>query len=565
MWVLQNEKTRSKSFLPCNKTITIGRKDADIVISGDSSVSRRHTTLVITVSTSDVSKLGASGKVVLTDVSKFGTYVERDKRNKKVEKCMQLRDGDLIEFGQQGSIFKLVRERFNVAVSMIDDSLKSEVVEALAAIGGNLINGWHPDVDYLVVKSIKLNLKVVKALVTPCHIVSCKFVFNIRDQVLTQFGQVLFEPDKYLPKFDEPSLSPENCNFHVDVRRKKIFSDILFVFLTKKQLEKMGSIVVAAGGEVKRLSDEATDDFDMKNTCFVSCDKSATQSHDLSHARLSEIQELLNTANKRMIEEYEIGLSVLYCDASVYCNPEFELNSQNTLTQQFQPQSSKLTQSLDKESCAENKPLGSFTGIASRHTKRPFAAESSSLIPSDEETETVKVSDKVARPIVGVDKPSYENENEETDSPMPSYETEDYGTLENATDFELSQPRASCVGRDENKEARVISCKVPTVATKMPVNDTTTTTSEKVRLCASNKRQSEQESLSAPINFKKFRKVWPTYMAKSTVLQNNIETCPLVPKVIGNSDFFVSSGYNDSMSQGEFSSQQQDSNPFRRD
>lgn len=566
MWILQNQKNNCKYYLPCNKTITTGRKDADIVISGDTSVSREHATILISISASDVTKLNSFGKIVLTDVSKFGTYIVRQRQKSKVEQNMELRDGDLIEFGRQGSIFKLVHEHFNIAVSMVDDTVKSRLLEALVTIGGTMLQGWHHGVDYLVVKSIKLNLKVVNALVTPCHIVSCEFVLNIRDQVWNGFDQVVFEPEKYLPKFAEPSLSPQNCNFHVDLRRKKLFSDVTFVFLTEKQRETMGSIIIAGGGQVIQLTDDVgLANVSVKNTCFVAYQKSGIQACDLSHHKIVEIQKSVKAANKRLIEEYEIGLAVLYCDASVYCNPEFDLNSQNALTQKMLPQnlhSLKEVSSLTKDSCGLTKIEASDCySNTSRLAEHQLDCESNSLISSDE-AKTVANTSKIARPMLNI-----KNESDDNQS-LPTCHIEDTGTLENAVDFESSECLTSSIKTGEIKGDAITTNTVPqpTVDADMFVDVAVKTAPENlVQLCVKRKRQIIEETVLQSNNFKKFRKVWPTYMNMPDAMQNSIEAYPRLPKVIGDNDFFVSCGYHESMSQGEFSSQQQDSNPFRRE
>lgn len=581
MWVLQNEKNECKYFLPCNKTITIGRKDVDIVISGDSSVSRKHATIYICISMTDVNKLDAHGKVVLTDASKFGTYLVRGQANKKkAETGIELQNGDVIEFGVQGSIFKLFHEHFNVAVSTIDDGLKSELQEALVVIGGNMINGWHHDVDYLVVKTIKLNLKVVKALVTPCHIVTSEFVLNIRDQVLNQLGQVLFEPAKYLPMFDEPTLSPKTCNFYVDLSRRKIFSGKTFIFLTKKQQEKMGPIIVAAGGEVMLLANNAAiiDAFAIikVDACFVTCDSSSVETCDLTRARLMKVDEFVKAADKRVIEEYEIALSVLYCDISVYCNPEFDLNTENVLTQRLHLHSPREIWSLGKESCsfAKSEVLEGNSRIPDRLNEQQLEILSNSPTLSDHETEAVRNSLKFAGHWLDISEPSNESVSVKDDfkaaSTMLPFEVKDISrpTLGNGTHLESSECRPSS---GEKNGARVATGEesplslqsVTNVLSNAVVDAAVRAPPEKVRFCLVKKKLSDQEAKQEPNNFKRFRKTWPTYIGNRTP-QDSFETCPRLPKVIGGNDFFVSCGHDESISRGESKKEQQDTNPFRR-
>jgi pSer/pThr/pTyr-binding forkhead associated (FHA) protein len=92
MWYLQSatKAARRYSLVP-GREMVVGRKDCDILLSGDGSVSRRHATLCVSE--------GNPGVVTVTDCkSKFGTAVN-DKRMGASQK-LELKRNDIVTFGQ---------------------------------------------------------------------------------------------------------------------------------------------------------------------------------------------------------------------------------------------------------------------------------------------------------------------------------------------------------------------------------------------------------------------------------------------------------------------------------
>nr|XP_039254089.1 nibrin-like [Styela clava] len=334
MWCLVTSSDSSQYLLPCNKDIIVGRKDADIVITGDSSVSRKHGMLRITHPPSNLKNPEAIPTITVTDSSKFGTFITRPGTEKiKVNKTAILNPGDFIQFGAQQSIFELQHIPLVVTSSSLENDVKQRLKASILQIGGHFVDSWHHGVTHIVVEKIKLSIKVTQALVYGCHIVEPNYIWKI-SELLSKTKVTLPSAEQYLPELGEPNLSAEFCSFKVNKQRRSVFSGRTFIYLCKKQLKRLEHTVLGGGGKNVLLNDSSVDDdfLSSSSTSVVHCDVN-TDSIIASNAEYEHVQDVLIENEQRFIQEHEIGLAVLYCDAAVYCNPSFDLNSQNTFTQ----------------------------------------------------------------------------------------------------------------------------------------------------------------------------------------------------------------------------------------
>ena len=93
-----------------NRIYKIGRKNPvgssapvnDIQIESDQTVSRTHAEILIKFDEKKCDDLEQKAHIILTDNSKFGTYVN----NEKVDGFKQLNKNDIIKFGVNNTCFK---------------------------------------------------------------------------------------------------------------------------------------------------------------------------------------------------------------------------------------------------------------------------------------------------------------------------------------------------------------------------------------------------------------------------------------------------------------------------
>lgn len=332
MWRLRSLKCGKEYVLLCNKEYKIGRSGVNIQIKEDTSVSRHHASISVTHTIDNLKNPTTLPTVTLTDKSKFGTFIicPRTKISTKVEGSRTLNNGDQIVFGAQQSIFKLKYKPLVISASMIGTEQKLKLQDALLQMGGHIVENWHEKITHLVMDQIKLSIKVTRALVSGCYIVTPRYVYTLLEY-LTDDEMQEINPETFLPENGEPTLSKQTCSFKVDPNRRNVFSGKVFVFFLDKQLKVFGFSVSHGGGKAISVNDPSFDENVIldQSVVFMHCKDITIQGTD----RYRRIERILLNGNKRFIQEHELGLAVLYCNTSVYCNTDFDLNSQNAFNE----------------------------------------------------------------------------------------------------------------------------------------------------------------------------------------------------------------------------------------
>ncbi|KAF3787729.1 Nibrin [Nymphaea thermarum] len=90
-------------------TYKIGRKDCDVIIEKDRTISRIHADMIIDWDPLQI-KLNGHSKALLTDHSKFGTFINNESGSKPIfslpNKQVNLKDGDRVSFGTGNATFR---------------------------------------------------------------------------------------------------------------------------------------------------------------------------------------------------------------------------------------------------------------------------------------------------------------------------------------------------------------------------------------------------------------------------------------------------------------------------
>ena len=389
MWFLKFENSERKVHLLTDKVYTIGRKDADIMISDDSSVSRKHGSLQVINAENEYC-------VTLKDFkSKFGTFystngdvINRLTNFSKVDQHVTLKENCLIRIGGQQTFCKLYREPLLVVMSRINKSSQESLKSIAGKLGGFVTNSWKPEVTYLAINEIQLNIKVISALASSIPIVKEEFFNNL----LAVFSSGAPTPSikDWLPPVSDEGLDKDSTLFLPDSSRKTLFKDRLFVFLTTKQLKQLSPACTSAGGRTVLISDidsiKLNELICTSSTAFFLPTSSSKSSQVIQINQLSELQQQLTAKNLRFIQEHEIGLALIYRSIDVYTNPKFNLTSNNALTQQMIPESS-LPQASEPDICRSRLS-------ESQQPDTPFISDVPETLMIEEEPHIGKQNDK---------------------------------------------------------------------------------------------------------------------------------------------------------------------------
>ncbi|XP_041375174.1 nibrin-like isoform X2 [Gigantopelta aegis] len=324
MWYLINATNPEQKYvLLADVENVVGRRDCKILVVGDAAVSRKHAVIRLEHPETCVSHPHKFSLVTLKDVSKFGTWVNKEQLRGETT----LKDGDEIYFGSPKSTFFLVNEPYIVTTSCLENVSKKTVKAIVRTLGGHVVNEWRKDCSLLVMNHISVTIKVICAMVSLKAVVMPKY---LEDFVSFLKGEGS-EPDtqEYLPPIAESQVNPDNVSFGPDARRTTLFRGMKFIFLSQRQFKKMSLAIELAGG-VPILMEEGTDDnsdevLTEDGTVVMNCGPDEQQLLSENGKRwFHHVQNYLKKKQKQLIQDSEIGYAVLYSSTERHCNPDID-------------------------------------------------------------------------------------------------------------------------------------------------------------------------------------------------------------------------------------------------
>ncbi|CAG11895.1 unnamed protein product, partial [Tetraodon nigroviridis] len=134
-------------YLPPGKEYVVGRKNCDVLLTSDQSISRAHAQLVPN-----------NQGMTLKDSSKYGTFVNSQRLTGNT--AVDLKSGDSVTFGVFESKFIVEHLKPVVCSSCLDPNGKAVLSQSLAALGGELVNSWSLECTHLVMTSVKVTVKL---------------------------------------------------------------------------------------------------------------------------------------------------------------------------------------------------------------------------------------------------------------------------------------------------------------------------------------------------------------------------------------------------------------------
>lgn len=343
MWYLTSNSDERVIYLFERKnTVTIGRRvegaNCDFTIAEDASISRKHATLTI-----------SEGALFLKDLgSKYGTYVNN---SDKIEsnKMTKLNSNDQVKFGKMNCIWKINFLDFITCTSTLKGENLQSLKKLLDTIGGTLKNEWDETCAFLTMPAITLTIKVVLALVQNSYIVTLDYWKKCVEAINNNL--LLPNANNFTPQILESTLNKENVSFIPQKERCTLFAGKKVIFFSRRQLE-MYKIILSKSSALPLLLSES------KLTKSALCEEdviviqyqisSTSQETQSQRDLINEIIDYLKCKGKRVVADAEIGLAVLYCSISKYCNPAFNFPSE--VVKQLPEQTAKHMNILAPES-----------------------------------------------------------------------------------------------------------------------------------------------------------------------------------------------------------------------
>lgn len=330
----------AKFYLLPNTSYTVGRKDCDLLIVRDESISRKHAELVVT-----------NENVSITDVgSRYGTFINEAKL--MVNASSVLQDSAMVKFGMFQSIYKFQAVSIVNTTSGIKSEHKTQLKDNMMTLGGVLVQNWKKECNYVTVEEMMLTVKVLSAVIAGVPIVSVSYW----DDYVKCVKANIAIPDvkSYVPKCSEVVIS-DNISFEYKEERRELFKNKLFVFPKKSDNEKMAGLINLAGGEsvswdVHPISVEKIANEDSKD--YILMQSSNINDNIKQNPLLADFLHHYTKLGNRTIPLQEIALAIINCSCEKDCNPKFNRKACvfKTSTQQVARSEAFLampTQSMD--------------------------------------------------------------------------------------------------------------------------------------------------------------------------------------------------------------------------
>uniref|UniRef100_A0A1B6DQT2 FHA domain-containing protein n=1 Tax=Clastoptera arizonana TaxID=38151 RepID=A0A1B6DQT2_9HEMI len=330
MWLMKNDDKGQIYKINRDKDNIVSRKEGDLLLLGDQSISRQHAALRHSV---------CNQNIILRDLgSKYGTFIKQNKgvfRQVKGNEDVTLHNGDIIRFGIQSNCWMLEYIPIVVTTSTLGQEEKAELCKIIASFGGTIQNNWSSECTHLVMNQLTVTVKVVCGLATCRPIVTLQY-WKRFTECINKMKLPLPEIKDYTPKLIEATLNSNEVSFLPNMKRQTLFTGVVFIATTSRQLGRIEVMITSAGGKVEEFgsTDFQVNRF-LKDGCILmmhsTLDKQLSQESQIP-AGYKRISKILKSQGVRCIPESDIGLSILYCSREHYCNPYYkgqQLSQQN--------------------------------------------------------------------------------------------------------------------------------------------------------------------------------------------------------------------------------------------
>ncbi|KAL5291253.1 NBN family protein [Megaselia abdita] len=313
MWKLTKISTDDELYIqPEKNVITIG-KQGDFILLGDTSISRNHGTLT-----------QSKGKLFVTDLSKYGTYLNEGIPSKKrieAQTPVEVKVGDTIAFGICQNHWVVEKSTLNTVSTSLSLAERKALKALLLKTNVNLQDSFDASTTHLTIDVLSVTVKVLHAMMKHIPIVSTKFWIQFYENLKN--CKVCPKAEDFKPRIDNEIL--RNLNYKAD--RTKIFAGKIFMFVNKAQKENYAKCIELGGGKTKDLTKTMSKAVLIRDSAICVLYNPNSQSQNCSQATNDLFEYVLNN-NRRLIPEHEIGMAIVMNSTEKYCNPKHKLISE---------------------------------------------------------------------------------------------------------------------------------------------------------------------------------------------------------------------------------------------
>lgn len=417
-------------MLTNTKKYTVGRsQQCDLSLVDDNSVSREHAVIHRSSSGIRVEDLG----------SKYGTYVNTGiDTNKFIEKNkhIDLKAGNIVRFGKLENVYRLENIEYNVCTSTMALTDVTNLKKQLKNIDGEIQNAWSTECTHLVMTSVTVTVKVLQSLAYGIPIISPAY-FDAVIASAQENHQELPNVNDFVPRIVEPYIIKEPGMMEVHLDRQRLFQNKTFVFMVKRQMERFEPIIKLAAGKCYNMEEG-----NLRKSALLKSDHIPVSYTPAANSQCStsvaSIIEYVESHNRRLISETEIGLAIIHRATDRFCNPDRKM-----LTD-FEP-AGPDTKEIMKGVLHDETPQGSSS-------EKPV--ESSVHIPESITLSTEPNNNICNDKIIDLDQPSTSGTRRTTRSSMQTTLGETKSTTTSETTPKVPTPKKSAKTATPKKNSK---------------------------------------------------------------------------------------------------------------
>lgn len=311
-----------------NKITTVGRRNSDLLLENDNSISKIHARILV-LKSDDSENKDELTCIIMDAGSKYGSFVigKNNELTRITSEGYHVKHMDKIRFGLQQHIFTVsykLSHRYVVLVSRIYGNVRDKLSEVLQTVGGVLCDEWSPECTHVTCPTVKLTEKVLCALVTGLYIVTTDYWYAMSEALQGDNG-IFPNPEDYTPKIDSSILVTDKISLLPNSQRKTLFKDKIFIYFDEDQRKIYSQMIELAGGS-SIMYDETWKPQDCCNgNIIVVQSMESDQSNQSLQCRAIYLR--LSQEKLRRVPEFEIPLAILYCSGKQYCNPSFKYDN----------------------------------------------------------------------------------------------------------------------------------------------------------------------------------------------------------------------------------------------
>ncbi|KAH0456210.1 hypothetical protein IEQ34_014117 [Dendrobium chrysotoxum] len=207
-----------KYYILAPGTYKVGRKDCDIIVQMDPSVSRLHAEIVVDqMISSEIFHAGSTksnSHVRIRDSSKFGTFVNKELGPKAVRLCQgeeaTLIEGDIVTFGTGNASFRFCCVPLRIFIHRPMRGQLRSIQSIASSIGATVTSNWSTECTHtLVNESSLVTTELIEAILAKQLVILVHWFEVLAEKnICTEFPSCT----AYLPTLNlEDNMIRENC------------------------------------------------------------------------------------------------------------------------------------------------------------------------------------------------------------------------------------------------------------------------------------------------------------------------------------------------------------------